>query len=222
MIVCACMYVCRRGAMGDPQSQWDGPGAHSAAVDFPRSHNDAGRATCKPPKWHNCQRSQVKKGEQRSPASGSFWFRGWPLNTPANFSTLVHVATGGPTGGISTLQKAAVGSPNCPAKGWREGVLDTCQKYGAIRLKWKIASLVKTRYASLQEHKFTYKHTTKNPFLWLDLSRMALPYQRELIRCLVSKVWVGGLIGPTIRHDTNNYTTSELTDFKTSNNSAWF
>ena len=45
--------------MGNPQAQWDGPGAHSAAVGFPRSHNDAGRATCKSPKWHNCQCSQV-------------------------------------------------------------------------------------------------------------------------------------------------------------------
>lgn len=36
-----------RGAVGDPTAQWDRPGPHSAAVGFPRSHNDAGRATCK-------------------------------------------------------------------------------------------------------------------------------------------------------------------------------
>lgn len=59
MSVYVCICVCKRGAVGDPPAQWDSPGAHSAAVGFPRSHNDAGRATCKSPKWHNCQCSQV-------------------------------------------------------------------------------------------------------------------------------------------------------------------
>lgn len=44
MSVCVCVH---EGGYGDPQAQWGGPGAHSAAVGFPRSHNDAGRATCK-------------------------------------------------------------------------------------------------------------------------------------------------------------------------------
>lgn len=55
--------------------------------------------------------------EQGSLACGPSWARGWPLNTPANFSSLVHAATGGAMGASSALQRAAVGSPNCSVKG---------------------------------------------------------------------------------------------------------
>lgn len=75
--------------------------------------------------------------EQGSPACGLSWVCRWPLNTPANFSSLVHVATGGATGGSSALQRAAVGSPNCPARVGGGGVLCICQKHGTIRLKHK-------------------------------------------------------------------------------------
>ena len=148
MSMCACVFVCvQEGAVGDPQAQWDSPGAHSAAVGFPRSHNDAGRATCKSSKWHNCQRSQVWM-EAASPACGPSWACGWPLNTPANFSSLVHVATGGATGASS-----AVGSPNCPVKGWGGGWLLSvlAKKHGTIRLKHKNWQAVQKRATGLCE-----------------------------------------------------------------------
>lgn len=105
-----------------------------------------------------------KRGAARSsPASGSFWSRCWPLNTPANFPTLVHITTGRPTGGISTLQKAAVGSPNYPAKGFKGGGSRHLPKNmvprGSIE-KW-LALYKEDR--SLREHKFTYQRTTKHP-----------------------------------------------------------
>lgn len=55
--------------------------------------------------------------KEKSPACGPSQVWVGPLNTPARFSTLVHASTGGTTGGKSTLQRGAKGSPNCPEKG---------------------------------------------------------------------------------------------------------
>lgn len=79
---------------------------------------------------------------------------GLTTDTPAYFSSWVHVATGGATGGNSAPQRAVVGSPNCPLKGWGEAVPFYCQSYAVTVCVFVCVSILSTYI-----HIYLYIHT---------------------------------------------------------------
>lgn len=105
------------GGCGWPYSTMGPPRASFSSCGFPKITQWCRSCHLQVPKWHNCQCSQVWMWAGGAAARGPSWVCGWPLNTPVNFSSSVHTATGGATGARSALNRAAGGPPNCPVKG---------------------------------------------------------------------------------------------------------
>lgn len=109
--------------------------------------------------------------------------RGWPLNTPANFSSLVHAVTGGHS------KELLWGLLIAPVKGGGEAM---CQKHGTIRLthdNWQWETLQHTNSTwSLQNDKHVIKCTNEADNITLFIIIFSLLFSWANIWRLNSKI----------------------------------